>query len=477
MAEVRAALEKVVVAGDVQHQPSIAVLPFANMSPDKENEYFSDGMAEEIINALAHLPGWKVTARTSAFSFKGKDLRIAQIAAELGVEHVLEGSVRKAGNRIRITAQLIKAADGFHLWSDRYDRELNDVFAVQDEIAAAIAGVLEAKLSGRRKHYTPNVAAYEAYLKGRHCLWTHGSRNKNWEIRTRELYEQAIALDPRFALPHAALAEYYHIVHSRSGNPSEALARGRESARRALDLDPTLPEANAWLGIFAGVYDYDWKEAGRRFGMALAEQPVRPGTRHLYGYFYLRLVGRSPEAVAEHRRALEEDPLNLIMRVGLAVSLRAAGRDEEAANEARKLFELDPEFIAAYTLQALDVTREPLAEALAYAERAVSLFPSWKPSVGLLAGMLVRAGDLARARELLRTLGDGQNHGAPCALAIFHFLCSENEQAAEWTERALGQRDPFVPMVLLSPPWGPMLRTTSRWPALAKRMNLPDAVV
>ena len=121
------------------------------MSPDKENEYFSDGMAEEIINALAHLPGWKVTARTSAFSFKGKDLRIAQIAAELGVEHVLEGSVRKAGNRIRITAQLIKAADGFHLWSDRYDRELNDVFAVQDEIAAAIAGALEAKLAGGRK--------------------------------------------------------------------------------------------------------------------------------------------------------------------------------------------------------------------------------------------------------------------------------------------------------------------------------------
>ena len=169
--------------------------------------------------------------------------------------------------------------------------------------------------------------------------------------------------------------------------------RGRESARRALELDPTLPEANAWLGIFAAVYDYDWKEAGRRFGMAMAEQPVRPGIRHLYSYFYLRLVGRSPEAVAEHRRALEEDPLNLIMRVGLAVSLRAAGRDQEAANEARKLLAIDPEFSAAYTLQALDVTKEPLAEALAYAEKAASLFSQNKPSVGLLAGMLVRAGD------------------------------------------------------------------------------------
>lgn len=473
MAELRTALERVVVAGPVQNQPSIAVLPFANMSPDKENEYFSDGMAEEIINVLAHLPGWKVTARTSAFSFKGKDVRIAQIAAELGVEHILEGSVRKAGNRIRITAQLIKAADGFHLWSDRYDRELNDIFAVQDEIAAAIAGVLEVKLAGGLKHYTPNVAAYEAYLKGRHCQW---SQKKNWAIRTRELYEQAIALDPRFALPHAALAMHYHIVYSRSGNPSDALARGRESLRRALDLDPTLPEANAWLGIYAAVYDYDWKEAGRRFGMALAEQPVRPEIRHLYGYFYLRLVGRSPEAVAEHRRALEEDPLNLIMRVGLAVSLRAAGRDEEAAQEARKLLELDPEFVAAYTLQALDVTREPLAEALAYAEKAASLFSWNKPSVGLLAGLLVRAGDPARAREVLCTLGDGQDYGVPCALAMFHLLCSENEQAAEWTERALEQRDQLVPMILLTPPWGPMLRTTSRWPALARKMNLPVGI-
>jgi serine/threonine-protein kinase len=473
MAELRTALEKVVVAGPVQNHPSIAVLPFANMSPDKENEYFSDGMAEEIINVLAHLPGWKVTARTSAFSFKGKDVRIAQIAAELGVEHVLEGSVRKAGNRIRITVQLIKAVDGFHLWSERYDRELNDVFAVQDEIAAAIAGVLEAKLAGGRKHYTPNVAAYEAYLKGLHCLWSNG---KNWAIRTRELYEQAIALDPRYALPHAALAAFYHIVYSRYGDQGEALARGRESLRRALELDPTLPEANAWLGIYAAVYDYDWKEACRRFGIALAEQPVRPDIRHLYGYFYLRLVGRSQEAVVEHRRALEEDPLNLIMRVGLAVSLRAAGRDEEAAQEARRLLEIDPDFMAAYSLQALDVTREPLVDALAYAEKAASLFSWNKTSVGLLAGLLVRAGDPARAREVLCNLGDSQDYGVPCALALFHLLCSENEQAAEWTERALEQRDQLVPMILLSPPWSPMLRTTSRWPALSKRMNLPDAV-
>src|SRR5262249_23826264 len=190
-----------------------AVLPFANMSADAEQEYFSDGLAEEIINALAHLPGIKVTARTSAFSFKGKNIKIAQIASELGVEHVLEGSVRKSGNRIRVTAQLINAADGFHVWSERYDRQLDDIFAVQDEISAAIAAVLQAKLvvtPEAPKPHTPNVAAYEAYLKGRHYTWKFFTGDSF--MQGREFYQQAIALDPQFALPYAALAEWYHIA-------------------------------------------------------------------------------------------------------------------------------------------------------------------------------------------------------------------------------------------------------------------------
>lgn len=470
MAEIIAALRTVRCH---DRQPSIAVLPFANMSADKEQEYFSDGLAEEIINALAHLPGIKVTARTSAFSFKGKNLKIAQIANELGVEHVLEGSVRKAGSRIRVTAQLIDAADGFHVWSERYDRELDDIFAVQDEISAAIAAVLQAKLAvgpEGRKHYTPNVAAYEAYLKGRHYTWKFTPKSF---AQGREFYQEAIALDPQFALPYAALAEYYHIAGSGPMDAEEAIVLGREAARKALELDPSLPEAHAWLGIFAVVRDFDWKEAERRFRLALARQPVQPILRHLHGYFYLRLVGRAAEAVEEHRRALEADPLNLIIRVGLALSLRDAGRAQQALEEAKRILELDPDFAAAYSLQALDVTTLPPPEALAYAEKGVSVIPWRLPNIGLLAGVLARSGDQARAQEVLRALGDGQAHGAPCGFAMFHFLCSEIEQAAEWTEKAIEQKDQRVPMLLLSPPYGPMLRASSRWPALARIMNLP----
>jgi tetratricopeptide (TPR) repeat protein len=221
--------------------------------------------------------------------------------------------------------------------------------------------------------------------------------------------------------------------------------------------------------------DFDWNEAQRRFDIAFSRAPVSPILRHWYGYFYLRQVGRSLEAVAQHRRALEEDPLNLIMRVGLAISLTAAGKDEEALAEARRILELDPNFVAAYTLRVLNVTKGPMPEALAFAEKGFSLAP-WLPiTAGLLAGLLVKGGDSARATELIERLGDGRANGVPVAFAIFHLLCGEVEKAAEWTERALEQRHPFVSMVLLTPPWKPLLRSSNRWPKLAKTMNLPEA--
>ena len=472
--DLKRALEQA-AAASAQQQPSIAVLPFTNMSGDKEQEYFSDGLAEEIINALAHIPGLKVTARTSAFFFKGKDVRVAQIAHELGVEHILEGSVRKGGNRIRITAQLIGAADGFHLWSERYDRELTDIFAVQDEISASIAAILKNKLMAAPeggRGYTPNIAAYEAYLNALHHQWKRTSLESL--EKSREYYEQAAKLDPGFALPHVGLAVYYHIACTCLIDPRQGVTQGRHALQKALKLDPSLPEAHAWLGIFAIWADFDWREAQRRFDIAFSRQPVSPNLRHWYGYFYLRKVGRSLEAVEQHRRALEEDPLNLILRSGLAVSLTAAGKDEEALSEVRKTLELDPNFVAAYTLQTLNVTKVPLPEALAFAEKGHSLAPWHRPSIGLLAGLLVRNGDRARAAELLAALGDGQANGVPVAFAIYHLLGGEIEKAAEWTKKAVEQRDPMVVMLLINPPWGPLLRSSVSWPKLAKTMNLPE---
>ena len=213
----------------MQAAPSIAVLPFANMSRDADDEYFSDGLAEEIINALAQVPELKVIARTSAFAFKGKNEDIRRIAETLGVTNILEGSVRRAGSRIRVTAQLIHAADGTHLWSQRYDREMADIFAVQDEIAAAIAGALKLKLVPASERRMPSLPAYEAYLRYRSYQWQF---TREASQRSRECLEQALALDPEFALPYVGLADYHLALAAVGGIPSrEAMPRARELAR------------------------------------------------------------------------------------------------------------------------------------------------------------------------------------------------------------------------------------------------------
>jgi len=332
--------------------------------------------------------------------------------------------------------------------------------------------VLQTKLGVTRSsaRYTPRVDAYEAYLKGRHFTWTF---NLDRFIDARRFYEEAIRLDPQFALAHAALAEYFHIGVSGLLNPQEASARGLEAAERALEIDPALPEANAWRGIYAIVRDYDWATADRCFRVATAQPTVPPAIRHLHGYFYLRVAGRPAEAVTAHRRAIDEDPLNLIIRVGHAVSLRAAGCDEEALNAARRLLEINPQYVAAYNLQALDVTAVPPDEALAYAERAVALSPRTRSNFGLLAGVLWRQGQEARARDVIASL-DSAGDDAPVALTIFHALCNDPEQAASCFDRAIDQRHPFVPMLLLTRPYLPVLRESSRWPMLARRLNLSE---
>ena len=302
-------------------------------------------MTEEIINALAHVPGLKVIARTSAFAFKGQQLPIGRIAEALGVSTILEGSVRRAGHRIRVTAQLVDVSNGFHLWSERYDCELADVFTLQDDIASAIVNELRGRFTAAATPvtYTPKVAAYEAYMMARHHVWQGQSPERF--VQGLKCYEQAIALDPRFALPHAGLAEMFHIRASGRGPEAQAAAaRMRSSLERAVALDPDLPEAHAWLGVVATTYDYDWAEGERQFNQATAREPVTPGIRHMNAYFNLRFTGRAEQAIAEHHRAIEQDPLNMIFRVGLAAAFTSAGRDAEASQVVDTLMELAPDF-------------------------------------------------------------------------------------------------------------------------------------
>jgi serine/threonine protein kinase len=272
ISEVKKALEQILAEKAAQPatepQPSIAVLPFVNMSGDKEQEYFSDGLAEEIINALTQIPDLKVTSRTSAFAFRGKQQDITKIAEALHVRTILEGSVRKFGSRIRISAQLINAADGYHLWSERYDREMSDLFAIQDEISSAIAEKLRGRLSGNRtliKRHTENAEAYNLYLKGRYHFYKFTLQSLE---KGKEYYEHALAVDPNYALAWGGLSQLYKVMGFLGLKPpKESNTQSSQAALRALELDERLPIAHAMMGAMRAC-TFDWKGAEREFRWA-----------------------------------------------------------------------------------------------------------------------------------------------------------------------------------------------------------------
>ncbi len=471
--EVKAALDRTKMPAPFRSQPSIAVLPFADMSAGKDHEWFSDGIAEEIINLLAHIPGLKVIARTSAFAFKGKNEDIRKIAETLGVSNVLEGSVRRAGSRLRITGQLIHAADGTHLWSERFDREMTDVFAIQDEIAQAITAALKVTLSVAtvRERYQPKLPAYEAYLKARH----HWAKFTPESLaRAKESFEQTIVLDPQFALAQVGLADYFLFLTAGAGllPAREAMPRVRALAQKALDLDPSLPEAHAMLGVVAGVYDYNWRDAERLFTLALASDPVPPQVRTWHGFFYLYSMSYTEAVFEEFQMGLRGDPLNLIFRVMLAFPLMAAGRLGDACTEWRRILELDENYWYGYFGLAWNhMLQGTFIEALPLAEKAFSLAPWNSQVVGAFAAVLRRTGDASRAEEVLRNLRNSpEDYGAPRGLLLFHLLCGEMDQAADWFERCIEQRDSLAPCHR----WYFEACASPRWPTLAKMMNLPE---
>ena len=473
MAELKAALEIAPVTGS-EDPPSIAVLPFSNMSADKENEYFSDGLAEEIINELAQIPGLKVTARTSAFAFRGKEQDIQKIAEALHVKTILEGSVRRAGTRIRVMAQLINAADGYHLWSQRYDREMADIFELQDEIAQAIAAALHVKLSGTpaaREQYKPSLPAYEALLKARYYI---GRMHPDVLPRIKESFEQAIALDPKFALAHCEYGIYFLIMAIFGSMPAnQALPLVRAHAQKALELDPSIPEGHAMFGLAAAFLEYDWKEAERHFHTAMAHQPVSPLVRILYAVSCLTPTGRATEAIQQAELALQEDPLNPLMQIQRAIILAAAGRDEDAARRLLEILEMDPTVGPAHGYLALyHLVRGDLDQALAFQTKAFALAPQVPNAIGAMAGLLARTGDTAGAEALIQKL-QPDAFGAPRALAIYHWILGDLDAMADWIEKAIDQHDLAIPSMLRQ--WyGRDLRSTPHWAPLMRKLNLPE---
>jgi eukaryotic-like serine/threonine-protein kinase len=475
MADVRTALEETTRQYSVKREEpraSIAVLAFANMSADPENEYFSDGLAEEIINALTHVPGLKVIARTSAFAFKGKHDDIRRIADTLGVAHVLEGSVRKAGNRIRVTAQLISAADGSHLWSERYDRELSDVFAIQDEISKAIAAALEVTLAARSEHprHMPRLPSHEAVLKGRHHMLRHAAASL---ARANDYFQQAIALDPLYAEPHVNLG-LNHFLSAMTGmrSPRETMPLVRAEANEALKLDPSDSGPHFLLAAVSAAYDYDWKSARDHFAVALAAPAVSAEAHWAYASLYLQPFGRFEEAVSHMERAVERDPMNAFWRGVLTSHLTHAQRYDDAIRQANEALEIDETNLAPHvTLGEAYVTQGRWEEAAAILEKGHRLEPQEAMTSGCLAATMAHRGDHARADALIREMGD-----APRPIigrVLYHVLCADIDQAADWYERAINERDPFA-LVFANGPLGEPLRASTRWPKLAKMMNLPE---
>ena len=342
---------------------SIAVLPFAHLSNDIDNEYFCDGLAEELLNGLSRIDGLKVAARTSAFSFKGKHVNVADIGRALGVVTVLEGSVRKSGDRVRINAQLINAADGFHLWSGQYDREMRDVFALQDEIRDSVVTALKAEFFGHEqgeaadkdarmdalidqlRNYSRDLESYQLFLRGRFFL---NKFNAGDAFTAAEHFTKAIELDPDSAPAYAGLADA-HIMLTEMGPvpPHDAMPKARAAALKALELDESLAEAHSALGMVLQDYDYDFAGAEKEFKRAIELNPNSPVPRQAYGILLTELE-RHDEAEIQFQKLFEVDPLSVVGNWIYSFCLFLSRRYDESLERAHQTLELDPNFGVAY---------------------------------------------------------------------------------------------------------------------------------
>ncbi|TMA32350.1 MAG: tetratricopeptide repeat protein [Deltaproteobacteria bacterium] len=449
-------------------EPSIAVLPFVNLSSDRENEYFSDGVTEEIINALANVDGVRVVARTSAFSFKGKNVNVRQVGEELNVATVLEGSVRREGNQLRIAAQLIGAADGYHIWSKTFDRELKNVFSLEDELARAIVQSLKPKLVPERalvQQAAVSTEAHDLYLKGRY-FWNQRSRESL--TKAKASFEQAVALDPKYAVAHSGLADCYTLLidYGRASS-AKTLPKAEAHAREALELDDSLAEGHASLGAVAQ-HEYDWDTSERELKRAIE---LRPGyaTAHQWYAEILWMKGRLPEALAQAEQARQLDPTSPIVNLIVAVTY-LYGRDyDRAIEQATKTLELDPAFPStrAYLAMAYLQTGK-LAEAMATLDAEPGKLQ------GMRAQVLAARGELAAAKRLLSETEArlGPDPGPRLGLAAAHLAVGDKEGAFTWLERGVEEQDPLLPAgVKWGPNWDPV-RSERRFQKLLRRMNL-----
>jgi eukaryotic-like serine/threonine-protein kinase len=478
MDEVQAALTQA-VAAPVKEAPSIAVLPFASLSADAENEFFGDGISEEIINALGQIAGLHVAARTSSFSFKGKSIEVGEIARRLDVRHVLEGSVRKAGTRVRVMAQLVDAAHGFQLWSERYDRQIADIFDVQDEIARAIVERLKVAFDAARsprlvKVTTDNMEAYHEYLKGRAMLYRRGP----WIARALECFQKAVALDPDYAQAWAGVADAHTTLAYYGYHPPRHTMPGAvEAATRATVIDPESAEAHNALAVAVLLWERDFSKAERGFREALILNPRYTQARCWYGLFFLQwAVGRAQDGLAEARLAFENDSLSAYATTVLSLALATVQRFDEAVVQGRNAVQQDPEsFLAKWELACAYHWNGQHEDAIAIFE------PLWANSshnwvaLGLVPAYM-RAGREDQARSLYESLVDrhAREYVQPFVLAVGATAVGDQEAAIRFCEVAIEGRDMLFALFNLWWPDFERVRADRRYDDILVRFNSRD---
>ena len=421
------------------------MLPFDNLSGDPQNAYFSEGVQDEILTRLAKIAELKVISRTSTQRFKSAPQDLRQIAQQLGVANILEGSVQKANDQVRVNVQLINALTDAHLWADTYDRKLTDIFAVETEIAKTVADVLQAKLTGSEQHViaarpTENAEAHQLYLKGR-FFWN--KRTGSDLKKSIDYFEQAIAADPNYALAYAGVADAYALLPGYSGgNPGDCYPKAIAAAKKALELDDTLAEARTSLALAIWYYDFDFSQANREFQRAIELNPNYASAHQQYGNNTLSATGRFNDAIAEGKRALELDPLSLVINADLGVDYYYARRYDEAIAQERKLLEMDPGYYFAYLNlgQALEAKGARDAAIAEYQKaRALNDDPL---VLALLAHAYGLSGNKVEAERILDQLKAlfKARYVSAYSFALAHLGLGNKEEALRWLEQSYQDR-------------------------------------